>query len=156
MPGKESLRACQYYAHPRNAFWKIMGELLGTFTALPYESRSLMLKSAGIAVWDVLASCQRSSSLDADIDTSTIAANDFNAFFASHPHIRQVFFNGHMAEKCFLKHVQPWLAPMSLHYQRLPSTSPAHAAITYEQKLEAWKVVLKNNNILPRVQADSP
>ena len=132
-----------------------MGELVGTFPALPYESRTLILKTAGIAVWDVLASCQRGSSLDADIDTSTIAANDFNSFFASHPHITQVFFNGHMAEKCFRKHVQPWLVPMSIHYQRLPSTSPAHASIPYDQKLQAWEVVIRSR-VLHHVQAEPP
>jgi len=147
MPGKESLRAYEYYAHPRNAFWKIMGELVGTFPALPYESRTLILESAGIAVWDVLASCQRGSSLDADIVPGTISANDFNSFFASHPHITQVFFNGHMAEKCFRKHVQALLEPRSLHYHRLPSTSPAHASISFEMKLQAWEVVIKSRTL---------
>lgn len=132
-----------------------MGELVGTFPALPYESRTLILKCAGIAVWDVLSSCQRSSSLDADIDTSTIAANDFNSFFATHPHITQVFFNGQMAEKSFHKHVKALLEPRSLHYQRLPSTSPAHAAMPFEQKLQAWQVVIRSSNILPQVKADN-
>ena len=124
-----------------------MGELVGAFPTLPYDSRTLMLKSAGIAVWDVLASCQRDSSLDADILPGTLSANDFNSFFASHPHITQVFFNGHMAEKCFRKHVQPLLAPMSIHYQRLPSTSPAHASMSFEQKLQTWEVVIRSSTL---------
>lgn len=145
MPGKESLRAGQYYAHPRNAFWKIMGELVGAFPSLPYQSRIQILKSAGIALWDVLDSCQRHSSLDSDIVKATITANDCKSFFAAHPNITQVFFNGLMAEKFFRRHVLPLLEPLTLHYQRLPSTSPAHASLSYEQKLQAWEVVTRNS-----------
>ncbi|MCR4305375.1 MAG: DNA-deoxyinosine glycosylase [Gallionella sp.] len=147
MPGKESLRAGQYYAHPRNAFWSIMGELAGASPALPYEERTLKLKSAGIALWDVLASCTRHSSMDADIKVDSICANNFAAFFTAHPHITHVFFNGSMAEQCFHRHVRPLLDPLleqrSLHCRRLPSTSPAHASMDYKQKLKAWKVILQ-------------
>lgn len=142
MPGKESLRAGQYYAHRRNVFWSIMGELLGAAPALPYEARTQMLKSAGIALWDVLASCTRHSSMDADIDTNSISVNDFTSFFLKHPGITAVFFNGGMAEKCFRKHVLPLLEHRPLHYQRLPSTSPANASMSYAQKLKAWEVIL--------------
>jgi len=142
MPGKESLRASQYYAHPRNAFWPIMGELVGALPALPYEARIEKLKAAGIALWDVLASCTRHSSMDADIEEDTITANDFTTFFRAHPEITHVYFNGSMAKQCFNRYVQPSLAHRSLHYQRLPSTSPAYAAIPYTQKLEAWRDIL--------------
>lgn len=148
MPGKESLRASQYYAHRRNAFWPIMGELVGAAATLPYDMRTRMLKSAGIALWDVLASCTRRSSMDADIESDSICANDFASFFLKHPNITQVFFNGSMAEQCFHKHVQPLLEPRLehrlRHYQRLPSTSPANASMRYGQKLKAWKVILKS------------
>ena len=143
MPGKESLRAGQYYAHPRNAFWPIMGELIGAAATLPYKTRTQILKSAGIALWDVLASCTRHSSMDADIEADSICANDFASFFLKHPHITQVFFNGAMAEKCFRKYVLPSLENKSQYYHRLPSTSPANAAMRYEQKLKAWEVILK-------------
>ena len=147
MPGKESLRAGQYYAHRRNAFWTIMGDLIGAAPALPYETRTRILKSAGIALWDVLASCTRHGSMDADIDADSICPNDFVSFFAKHPDITHVFFNSSMAEQCFHKHVQPLLEPLPgqrpLHYQRLPSTSPAHASMSYRQKLKAWKVILQ-------------
>ena len=147
MPGKESLRAGQYYAHPRNAFWTIMGDLVGAAPALPYEARTRILKSAGIALWDVLASCTRHGSMDADIDADSVCANDFASFFAKHPHITHIFFNGSMAEQCFHRHVRPLLEPIPgqrpLHYQRLPSTSPAHASMSYRQKLKAWKVILQ-------------
>lgn len=141
MPGKESLRAGQYYAHHRNAFWPIMGELIGAAPALPYETRLQMLMSAGIALWDVLASCRRESSLDADIDAASICPNDFEGFFAAHPGITQVFFNGAMAENCFRRFVLPTFKPGLIHFHRLPSTSPAHAAMSFEQKLRAWAII---------------
>jgi TDG/mug DNA glycosylase family protein len=142
MPGKESLRARQYYAHPRNTFWTIMGELAGATPSLPYEARIEKLKSAGIALWDVLASCTRHSSMDADIEADSISTNDFVSFFKAHPHITHVFFNGAMAEQCFRMHVLSSLEHLTLHYQRLPSTSPANASVRYEQKLETWKIIL--------------
>jgi hypoxanthine-DNA glycosylase len=144
MPGKESLRAGQYYAHPRNAFWPIMGELVGAIPALPYEIRIERLKSVGIALWDVLASCTRHSSMDADIEADSIMANDFASFFRAHPHITRVFFNGTMAEQSFHKYVLPTLEHPALHYQRLPSTSPANASMSYEQKLKAWNAMLSD------------
>jgi len=145
MPGRESLRAGQYYAHRRNAFWPIMGDLIGAVPTLPYEARTQILKSAGIALWDVLASCTRHSSMDADIDTGSISPNNFTSFFLKHPGITHVFFNGCMAEKCFHKHVLSLLEHQPLCYQRLPSTSPANASMRYEQKLKAWKVILQRS-----------
>lgn len=142
MPGKESLRAGQYYAHPRNAFWPIMAQLTGTAPELPYESRLQHLKSAGIALWDVLASCTRESSLDTDIEQTSITPNDFRSFFMAHPGITHIFFNGRMAEKCFHRYVLPLLDPPLRHYHRLPSTSPANAAMSFQQKLGAWKIIL--------------
>jgi len=141
MPGKESLRAVEYYAHPRNVFWRIIGELVGASPALPYDARIQLLQSSQIALWDVLASCSRSSSLDADIIAETITPNDFASFIKHHSQITHVFFNGAMAEKLFQKHVLPNLGETYLHFLKLPSTSPAHAAICYEQKLEAWRSV---------------
>ncbi|OGS92877.1 MAG: DNA-deoxyinosine glycosylase [Gallionellales bacterium GWA2_59_43] len=142
MPGKESLRANQYYAHPRNAFWPIMGELAGAAPALPYEVRTLKLRAAGIALWDVLDSCTRPGSLDADIDPDSIHPNDFAAFFEAHPHISRVYFNGTMAEQSFRKHVLPHLGHLTLRLQRLPSSSPANASLRFEQKLEIWKTAI--------------
>lgn len=140
MPGKESLKQNQYYAHPANAFWKIMGEIAGAHPGLAYAERLGMLKSSGIALWDVLASCVRESSLDAHIRNET--ANDFTAFFASHPHITQVFFNGGKAEQCFKKFVQGKQSLPPLTFHRLPSTSPAHAGMRYAEKLQAWRAAI--------------
>jgi hypoxanthine-DNA glycosylase len=143
MPGKESLRAQQYYAHPRNAFWKIMGDLFGATPELAYKARVTLLKERGIAVWDVLASCTRSSSLDADIDLTSLVVNDFAAFYRIHRHITQIFFNGAMAEKFYAKHVS-FAAHPKLHFRRLPSTSPAHAGMPYAQKLQYWRVIAQS------------
>lgn len=145
MPGKESLRMQQYYAHHRNAFWPIMGDLLGAAPALPYESRTQILKSRGIAVWDVLASCTRDSSLDSDIDAASACANDFASFFSNHPGITHVFFNGAMAEKYFHTLVHQRVESRLLQYQRLPSTSPANASMRYDQKLNAWQAIIQKS-----------
>lgn len=141
MPGKASLLADQYYAHPRNAFWLIMGHLVGASLDLPYEARLVRLKASGIALWDVLKSCYRESSLDSDIDESTIVPNDFERFFSTHTQITQIFFNGGKAEASFRRYVQPILGHTMIRTQRLPSTSPAHASISLEQKLQAWSAV---------------
>ena len=87
MPGKASLAAGEYYAHPRNLFWPIMGELVGAHPGLPYEGRLRMLKSSGIALWDVLESCIRNSSLDSHIEEASVIPNDFDSFFQRHPNI---------------------------------------------------------------------
>jgi len=145
MPGKASLRAGQYYAHPRNAFWTIMGELVGAVPGLSYPERIEKLRSAGIALWDVLACCARDGSLDADIVEDTISPNDFNGFFLRHTQIAQVYFNGGMAEKCFQRYVLPTLEVQPLNFKRLPSTSPAHASMSYAQKLNVWASAIKIN-----------
>lgn len=85
MPGRASLAAGQYYAHAQNAFWRIMAELLGFDATAPYAERTQALKSARIALWDVLHSCEREGSLDTNIDRETLVANDFAAFLREHP-----------------------------------------------------------------------
>lgn len=142
MPGKKSLEQKQYYANPQNAFWKIMGELVGAKPDIPYEERLRLLKFSGIALWDVLASCERKTSLDSHIRKES--ANDFASFFARHPHIAQVFFNGSKAEQCYRKFVQEQDKQKlpSLKFHRLPSTSPAHAGMRYEDKLREWRAVI--------------
>ena len=139
MPGVASLKENRYYAHPHNAFWPIMGKLLGFEPSAPYQRRTRALKAARIAVWDVLHSCVREGSLDTRIQDEI--ANDFAAFFATHRAIRHVFFNGAKAEASFRRHVGPTAArPMRL--ARLPSTSPAHASLSMTRKLAAWRAIL--------------
>jgi len=142
MPGRASLAAGEYYAHPRNAFWKIMEALFGIACDDTYRDRLRQLTANRVALWDVMRTCQRKSSLDADIVDGSIVANDFVAFFGAHPRIERVFFNGTKAESAYRKHVVPWLPrPDPLHYVRLPSTSPAHASRSLQQKIACWKSV---------------
>lgn len=143
MPGKASLAAGRYYAHPRNAFWPIMAQLFGFSVNDDYAARTAILTRAGIAVWDVLQSCQREGSLDADIDPHSMIVNDFAAFFDQYPSIHQVFFNGRAAEQVFQKRVTPFIDVSALPFQRLPSTSPAHASLSFEQKLACWQVICR-------------
>jgi len=117
-----------------------MGDLFGATPQLAYAARVAILKRAGVAVWDVLASCTRTTSLDTDIDPATLEVNDFATFYRAHPRITQVFFNGAMAEKFYFKHI-PLSLGRPIHYQRLPSTSPAHAGMPYAQKLQHWCII---------------
>jgi len=144
IPGKASLRAGQYYAHPRNAFWQIMSHLFDWERGLDYQVKCAALMTHRIALWDVLAACTRSSSLDSDIIESSITPNDFVSFFDRHPAIRAVYFNGGKAESSYRKHVRPQLSVRAsgLPVLRLPSTSPAHAAMSFQAKLDHWRVIL--------------
>lgn len=140
MPGRRSLEARQYYAHRQNAFWRILGALLGFGPSSPYGARVRALSSARIALWDVLHSCVREGSLDTMIEDE--AANDFRAFFRTHRAITHVFFNGAKAEASYRRHVLDAI-DVPLRYRRLPSTSPAHASLSYARKLAAWRAILK-------------
>ncbi|MFL6580074.1 MAG: DNA-deoxyinosine glycosylase [Burkholderiales bacterium] len=143
MPGAASLRAGQYYAYPHNAFWRIMGVLFGTGPEMAYEKRVMTLRRAGLALWDVLASCAREGSLDSNIDEGSIVPNDFRTFFDAHPRVRHVFFNGAKAESTFNRYVRPELREGDLRFTRLPSTSPAHASLSLAHKLRAWRAVAR-------------
>ena len=147
MPGAESLRRKQYYAHNRNSFWKIMSTLLGFSVGLEYAERSQMLRDSGIALWDVLKFCERQGSLDSAIKDETTEPNDFTTFFQHHPQITDVFFNGTKAQVFFKRLVMPNLVERrpALKYERLPSTSPAHAAMSLNQKIECWRVITRNH-----------
>lgn len=141
MPGAASLKAQQYYAHPRNIFWPIMAGIVGFDAGAPYDARVEALTGAGIAVWDVLQSCVRPGSLDSAIQAGTRVPNDFAAFFAAHPGILLVCFNGAEAQQSFIRYVLPGLPAADLRYVRLPSTSPAHA-MAFDRKLAAWREAL--------------
>ncbi|MFU2486542.1 DNA-deoxyinosine glycosylase [Thauera sp. WH-1] len=141
MPGEASLAAGQYYAHPRNAFWPIMGALFDAGAELPYAERLERLTDAGVALWDVIAACVRAGSLDSAITHDSIEANDFAGLFAACPQVRHVFFNGIEAQKTFQRHVRGRIALPELTFTRLPSTSPTYASLRFEAKLDAWRAV---------------
>jgi len=147
MPGIKSLDEQQYYAHPRNAFWPIMASLFNIELNLDYAERCQQLKRNHIAVWDVLKSCRRQGSLDQAIENDSIVANDFNLFLQQHNQIQHIFFNGGKAEQVFKRHVLPTLnVEQQLSFQLLPSTSPAHAAKSVDEKCQLWehKLIITN------------
>ena len=145
MPSRESLRLQQYYGHPRNAFWGIIGRLFGVARDAPYADRSAALLANQLALWDVLESCSRPGSLDSAIRSESIVVNDFKALFERCPAISQVFFNGAKAETEFRRRVLPQLErAQGLALRRLPSSSPAMASLSFDQKLEQWSVLVRN------------
>ena len=104
LPGQRSIAAQQYYAHPQNAFWRIMAELTGGHGN--YDERCVALTANRIALWDVLANSVRPGSLDADIQVATAEVNDFAAFLAEHRRIELICFNGQKAAKIFASRAQ--------------------------------------------------
>lgn len=144
MPGEASLKASQYYAHARNAFWPIMGELTGLDPGASYQVRLEALQASGIALWDVMRSCRRAGSLDSAIEPESIEANDFAAFFKKHSRIVTVCFNGATAERCYRQNVLPKVGHLSFTYVRLPSTSPAHAALSLASKITVWRSAIQD------------
>ena len=143
MPSVASLAKHEYYGHPRNAFWPIMGRLFDARPELPYRVRTQILRGHGVAVWDVLEQCCREGSLDTSIDQESETPNDFVTFFADHPQLVTIFFNGEKAQAAFRRHVLPIIksSRRGFRYVRLPSTSPAHAGRTFAEKLAAWQAV---------------
>ena len=143
LPGRKSLEMQQYYAHPQNAFWKLIARIFDVEPSLPYARRVKVLAANRIALWDVLAAAERPGSLDSSIVHASALANDFAKFFRSHPKVRQVFFNGRKAEEMYRRFVRPGLPTefASIHYVSLPSTSPAHAGMPFAEKLVRWKSI---------------
>lgn len=139
MPGQASLDANQYYAHPRNSFWPIMMDIFDAAQDLDYAARTEVLQANRIALWDTLESCERAGSLDAAITAE--AVNDFAGFFANHPQITDIFFNGKKAEQVFKRYVLNELESEPYRFHVLPSTSPANASFSYAQKRAAWQVI---------------
>lgn len=137
MPSVMSLDSRQYYANPRNAFWRITGEIFGFDQGAPYDQRVEALIAGGVAVWDVLRACRRVGSLDSAVERNSMEANDFGAFYAAHPTIGRVYFNGAAAEDNYRRLVR---ADSAATLRRLPSTSPANT-MPAAAKLDAWRTV---------------
>ena len=135
LPGEASLAVQQYYGNPRNAFWRLMEGVLDTsLVPLAYEDRLAALRGHGVGLWDVIAEAERPGSLDAAIRDP--AANDLLALIESLPGLRAVAFNGGTAAKLGGKLIGDRLPTIAL-----PSSSPAHAAKTFEQKAQAWSAL---------------
>jgi hypoxanthine-DNA glycosylase len=138
-PGAASLAAGQYYAHPRNQLWPILSALTGEdLTALPYAERLTRLLTHGIGLWDVLGACEREGSLDSAIRQP--AANDFARLRELCPLLETVGFNGQTSGK-----FAPQFAEAGYRTVVLPSSSPAHMAMNFEQKLAMWRRLVERD-----------
>ena len=135
-PSVASLKARQYYAHPQNRFWAILGDVLGCdLRAMRYRDRIAGVKRAGIAIWDAYGACEREGSLDSAIRNPEF--NDFTRVLKRAPEIRRACFNGAAAARA-ISH----LAAFGLETVVLPSTSPANASQDYAYKLARWRAAL--------------
>jgi len=141
MPGRRSLAEQRYYAHPRNLFWGFMGELFDAGWEHPYEERLARLAQVGIALWDVLARCERPGSLDSAIVRASEVPNPIPALLDAHPTIALVACNGTKAHELFARHILPSLPTGRVEVLRLPSTSPANASISLSTKRAAWNAL---------------
>ena len=146
-PGVASLRAGQYYAHPHNQFWKIL-QALWPSHALPgdYAARCDWLLARGLGVWDVYASCEREGSLDTRIRNAEV--NDFARLHGRCPRLAAIAHNGGES----FKHARAVRASLGVHSAvesvRLPSTSPAHAAWSFDRKLNAWAALMASHGLI--------
>ena len=133
-PGEESLRQSQYYAHPRNQFWRLLGEVITEpLVELPYAKRLRRLARHRIGVWDIITGCEREGSLDSDIRNATLAQFDWLADHA--PKLRLVAMNGQKAGSA-----QRRIAALGYQTLVLPSSSPAYT-LSYAEKLRAWQAL---------------
>jgi hypoxanthine-DNA glycosylase len=133
-PGEESLRQSQYYAHPRNQFWRLLGDVLDTPLAdLPYAKRLRKLSRLRIGVWDIITDCERPGSLDGNIRNASFS--QFEWLLEHAPTIEVVAMNGRKAGTA-----EPRLAALGYRTLVLPSSSPAYT-IAYADKLAAWQAL---------------
>lgn len=134
LPGAMSLAAAQYYANPRNRFWQLVGEVIARpdLPVLHYKQQLAVLLANGIGLWDAVASAERPGSLDSAIRKAQPAA--LADLIAALPQLRVVAFNGQTSGKI----ARPLLSSMALALIDLPSSSPAHAALSLVQKRQMW------------------
>lgn len=144
-PSVRSLALQQSYAHAQNLFWPLMGEMFDAGPELDYSERISRLHKRGVGIWDVLASCERSGSLDSAIVRASEVANDIPELLRSHPSIRAIALNGGHAQRAFRRLIVPATDDTRLEKLSLldlPSTSPANASMTRQHKREQWRALL--------------
>lgn len=133
LPGERSLAEGRYYAHPRNLFWQLLGPVLGVdLAALEYRRRLEALLDGGIGLWDTVASARREGSLDASL--RAVEGNPLSDLVQRLPRLRAVAFNGKAAARIG----SPQMAQSGIARIVLPSSSPAHAAVSQADKAQAW------------------
>ena len=141
-PGEASLRAGQYYGHPRNQFWRLLGTLWGQdLAAMDYERRIEWVRLKGLAIWDVYASCQREGSLDSAIREPQL--NPLPELVARMPRLRAIAHNGGESARAMRI-----TGRLGLPVVRLPSTSPANASWSFERKLDAWRQLFEQVELI--------
>lgn len=133
LPGEESLRRQQYYAHPRNLFWPILFALFEKPVATEYEAKLGFARVQRVALWDVCMVGERDASADSTIRRE--APNAIDRLLDAHPLIEAIAFNGTTARRLYERHFR--LRP-GLSYLAMPSTSPAHARLDFAAKLAKW------------------
>ena len=147
-PGAASLAAGQYYAHPRNQLWRLLSAVLDDDLAgLPYADRLPRLLTHGVGLWDVLGACERQGSLDSAIRNP--AANDFHRLRVLCPLLETVGFNGQASGKFAAQ-----FADAGYRTVVLPSSSPAHASLSFEQKLLRWQTLEQRDSCGRRIQCE--
>jgi double-stranded uracil-DNA glycosylase len=148
MPGVASLTEQQYYAHPRNAFWPIVGALYGIDVRASYAHRLRQLLACGVGLWDIVGQCERKGSLDSDITADSIVVNDVAGLIRRNQKLVTILINGGAATKLFRNHVLPQLhaqmrVPLCI---AMPSTSPANARLSIDDKIAAWRTALEKGH----------
>ena len=142
MPGVRSLEEQQYYAHPQNRFWKVMGAICDSPKLYEYDY-NLKLKTLlenNIALWDTIKSCKRDGSLDSDIKNEI--PNDIKGLLNKYPNIKTICLNGNKSYSAFVK----YFADLTEKYNccKMPSTSPANAKYSLDKLQKEWsKILLK-------------
>lgn len=141
-PGVASLAAKRYYAHPQNQFWRLLGAIWGIdLVGRGYDERLAELRTRGLGLWDVYASCEREGSLDAAIREARL--NDLASLKRRAPRLEAVAHNGGESAR-HRRHTQA----LGIVVHRLPSTSPANASWSFERKLEAWRAVFAQHGLV--------
>ncbi len=142
-PGMASLQAQQYYGHPRNHFWPLLGAIWGVdLAAMRYDERLTELRRRGLGLWDVYASCRRQGSLDQSIEDAE--RNDLARLKLLAPGLQWVAHNGGESARALRE-----VAGLGLTVIRLPSTSPANASWSFERKLDTWRAAFEQAGLLP-------
>lgn len=136
MPGVKSIEEQQYYANPRNQFWRIIYSIFSAPLDQDYNDRIFFIRKKGIALWDVIRTCYREGSLDSNIENETV--NDFRGLFNNYPNLKLVAFNGTKAFEVYKKHVG--FDMTRVDYKLLPSTSPANT-MKFDSKLQEWETI---------------
>lgn len=139
MPGVKSLKEQQYYAHPQNRFWKVLGRIcnVDNLQELDYSQKLTILLQNGIALWDTIKSCKREGSLDSDIQNEI--PNDIKILLKKYPNIETICLNGNKSYSAFKKYFPDLLQKYNCY--KMPSTSPANARYSLDRLVQEWSII---------------